>query len=87
MHGRARCLPELATELIDRLREIRHDIASLDDFEASLSGHVRLLQDAPAGLISIERNEVVKVLTVASFVGVRPRARGRHLRIELQKHA
>lgn len=55
-----------------RLEALRHDIASLDEFEISLSGRVQLLQDAASGLISIEQNEVVKVLTVVSVVGVPP---------------
>jgi magnesium transporter len=67
-----RCIPKLAPDLIDRLQAIRHDISSLDEFEASLSGRIQLLQDAATGLISIEQNDVVKVLTVASVVGVPP---------------
>lgn len=67
-----RCVPKLAPDLTDRLQAIRHDIASLDEFEASLSGRIQLLQDAATGLISIEQNDVVKVLTVASVVGVPP---------------
>jgi magnesium transporter len=67
-----RCMPKLSSDLIDRLQAIRHDISSLDEFEASLSGRIQLLQDAATGLISIEQNDVVKVLTVASVVGVPP---------------
>lgn len=67
-----RCVPKLAPDMIDRLQAIGHDIASLDEFEGSLSGRIQLLQDAATGLISIEQNDVVKVLTVASVVGVPP---------------
>lgn len=67
-----RCVPKLAADLVDRLQAIGHDIASLDEFEASLSGRIQLLQDAATGLISIEQNDVVKILTVASVVGGPP---------------
>lgn len=67
-----RCVPKLSPNLVERLQAIGHDIASLDEFESSLSGRIQLLQDAATGLISIEQNDVVKVLTVASVVGVPP---------------
>ena len=67
-----RCTPRIEDDVRDRLEAIRRDIASLDEFENSLSGRVQLLQDAASGFISIEQNDVVKVLTVASVVGVPP---------------
>jgi magnesium transporter len=67
-----RCQPQIETEIRERLEAVRHDIASLDEFEASLSARVQLLQDAATGFISIEQNDVVKLLTVVSVVGVPP---------------
>jgi magnesium transporter len=67
-----RCEGNLADLMPERLAALRHDIASLDEFELSLSSRIQLLQDSAAGFISIEQNEVVKVLTVASVVGVPP---------------
>lgn len=67
-----RCPTTLPEEITDRLAAIAHDITSLDEFENSLSGRIQLLQDAATGLISIEQNDVVKVLTVASVVGIPP---------------
>jgi magnesium transporter len=67
-----RCSPKLPQPILDRLGAVSHDIASLDEFEVSLTGRVQLLQDAATGLISIEQNDVVKVLTVASVVGIPP---------------
>lgn len=58
--------------LVTRLQAAIHDIASLDEFEASLSARTQFLQDAANSLISIEQNDVVKVLTVASVVGIPP---------------
>ncbi|WP_159978888.1 MULTISPECIES: magnesium transporter CorA family protein [unclassified Novosphingobium] len=67
-----RCTPKLDEAVRDRFDAIRHDIASLDEFETSLSGRIQLLQDAATAFISIEQNDVVKVLTVASVVGIPP---------------
>ncbi|WP_157218523.1 CorA family divalent cation transporter [Flavisphingomonas formosensis] len=67
-----RCQPKIEEALRERFSAVRHDIVSLDEFETSLSGRVQLLQDAAAGFISIEQNDVVKVLTVVSVVGVPP---------------
>jgi len=47
-------------------------IESLDEFESSLSGRVQFLLDAAVGFISMEQNDVVKVLTVVSVAGVPP---------------
>ncbi|MGY2733386.1 CorA family divalent cation transporter [Sphingomonas sp. UYP23] len=67
-----RCTPAIEAPIRERLEAVQHDIASLDEFEASLSARIQLLQDAAAGFISIEQNDVVKVLTVVSVVGVPP---------------
>jgi len=67
-----RCEPRIEDGLRDRLAAVRHDIDSLDEFETSLTGRVQLLLDAATGFISIEQNEVVKVLTVVSVAGVPP---------------
>ena len=55
-----------------RLAGVRADIASLEQFEENLLSRVQLLQDAATAFISIEQNDVVKVLTIASVVGVPP---------------
>jgi len=67
-----RCEPRIENDLRERLASVRHDIESLDEFESSLTGRVQLLLDAATGFISIEQNEVVKVLTVVSVAGVPP---------------
>jgi len=67
-----RCPAEIGEEIHERLDSIRKDIASLDEFETSLANRAQLLQDAATGFISIEQNDVVKVLTVASVAGVPP---------------
>ncbi|WJT00653.1 magnesium transporter CorA family protein [Novosphingobium humi] len=67
-----RCKDHLDEGLSVRLQSVIHDIGSLDEFEMSLSARTQFLQDAANSLISIEQNDVVKVLTVASVVGIPP---------------
>jgi magnesium transporter len=67
-----RCEPRFPDGLRDRLEAVKHDIESLDEFETSLTGRVQLLIDAATAFISIEQNDVVKVLTVVSVAGVPP---------------
>lgn len=55
-----------------RMKAIRADVASLTDYEAHLAGEVQFLLDATLGFISIEQNQIVKTLTIASVVGVPP---------------
>lgn len=55
-----------------RFETIRRDIESLDEFETRLSENVQFLLDAALGLINIEQNNVFRVLTVVSVVGVPP---------------
>ena len=57
---------------LTRVSAVRADIASLNDYQAHLSGKVQFLLDATLGFISIEQNEIVKTLTVVSVVGVPP---------------
>jgi magnesium transporter len=59
-------------EARERLAAVRADVASLEQFEDNLLSRVQLLQDAASAFISIEQNEVVKVLTVASVAGIPP---------------
>jgi magnesium transporter len=55
-----------------RLKAIRSDVASLADYQAHLSGKAQFLLDATLGFINIEQNDIVKILTVASVVGIPP---------------
>jgi magnesium transporter len=56
----------------DRLAGVRADIASLEQYEENLLSRIQLLQDAATAFISIEQNDVVKVLTIASVAGIPP---------------
>jgi magnesium transporter len=62
----------IAPPCIERLQAVRADIASLEQYEENLLSRIQLLQDAATAFISIEQNDVVKVLTIASVVGIPP---------------
>jgi magnesium transporter len=55
-----------------RLETVRHDLASLSDYDAHLVNKVQLLLDATLGLINVEQNDIFKVLTIVSVVGIPP---------------
>ncbi|HVC55341.1 MAG TPA: magnesium transporter CorA family protein [Stellaceae bacterium] len=65
----ATCLPDTVRP---RLETMRHDIISLSDYDAHLVNKVQLLLDATLGLINVEQNDIIKVLTIVSVVGVPP---------------
>jgi magnesium transporter len=60
------------SDLSARMHSVSSDVASLVQFTEGLVSRVQLLQDAAAGIINIDQNEVMKVLTVASVVGIPP---------------
>ena len=55
-----------------RLASLTADIISLNDYEAHLSNKSQFLLDAMVGLISIAQNDIFKVLTIVSIVGIPP---------------
>lgn len=66
------CRDWVAQEVANRLHIVSSDIASLVQFTEGLVNRVQLLQDAASGIINIDQNEVMKVLTIASVVGIPP---------------
>jgi magnesium transporter len=64
--------PWLRPELKTRMATVRHDVASLNDYEQQLNSKISFLLDAVLGFINIEQNNTVKVLTIASVVGIPP---------------
>lgn len=59
-------------ELKSRLKSARQDLTSLVDFESHLSGKTQFLLDAVLGFINTEQNDIFKVLTIVSVVGIPP---------------
>jgi magnesium transporter len=55
-----------------RLEAVSKDVASLGDYESRLSDKIQLLLDAVLGFINIEQNDLFKILTIVSVVGVPP---------------
>ena len=59
-------------EFESRLGAVATDVASLNDYQAHLSNKVQFLLDAVLGFITIEQNDLFKVLTIVSVVGIPP---------------
>ncbi len=78
--GIARIVPFVATHGTDwlpvdikpRLETVRLDVVSLSDYDMHIVTKVQLLLDATLGLINIEQNNIIKVLTIVSVVGIPP---------------
>jgi magnesium transporter len=62
----------IGPDVDSRMQSVHTDIASLEQYEENLLSRVQMLQDAANAFISIEQNDVVKVLTIASVVGIPP---------------
>jgi magnesium transporter len=78
--GAARMLPYveataaewLPKELAPRLVTLRQDIASVSDFDTHLNDKLQFMLDATLGFINIAQNNVMKVMAIASVVGIPP---------------
>ena len=55
-----------------RLESVKKDVTSLSDYESRLSDKIQLLLDATLGFINIQQNDLFKILTIVSVVGVPP---------------
>jgi len=55
-----------------RLEAVVKDLASLNDYETHLSDKVQFLLDAILGFITIQQNDLFKILTIVSVVGIPP---------------
>ena len=62
----------LPTELRPKLTTLRDDTASISDFDNHLTDKLQFLLDATLGFINIAQNDVMKVMTIASVVGIPP---------------
>jgi magnesium transporter len=64
--------PWIDRTMRDRIKSLRQDVASLADYDGHLNGKMQFLLDATLGLINNTQNNIIKVLTVVSVVGVPP---------------
>ena len=55
-----------------RMASLTQDLASLSDYDDQLFNKVQFLLDALVGLIGIAQNDIFKVLTIVSIVGIPP---------------
>jgi magnesium transporter len=62
----------ITPEMQARLEAVHKDVLSLNDYESQLSNKVQFLLDAILGFISIQQNDLFKVLTIVSVVGIPP---------------
>jgi magnesium transporter len=80
LHGVGRIVPYvsalaadwLPAEIKPRLETVRQDVLSLSDYDGHIVNKVQLLLDATLGLINVEQNNIIKVLTIVSVVGIPP---------------
>jgi magnesium transporter len=80
LHGLGRIVPYVTTlagewlpaEAKPKFETLRQDVLSLSDYEAHIANKVQLLLDATLGLINVEQNNIIKVLTIVSVVGIPP---------------
>jgi magnesium transporter len=55
-----------------RLVSLRNDVSALSEYEEHLASKTQFVLDAIVGLISIAQNDIFKVLTIVSIVGIPP---------------
>lgn len=55
-----------------RISSLKQDVTSLNDYEVHLSDKVQFLLDALVGMIGIAQNDIFKILTIVSIVGIPP---------------
>lgn len=60
--------PKLRT----RLKTLDRDVRSLSDYDKQVTDKVQFLLDATLGFINIEQNNGIRVVTVASIIGIAP---------------
>lgn len=78
--GASRIAPYVRTSAEDwlpkglsgRLSTLRRDVGSVSDFDTHLNDKLQFLLDATLGFINIAQNNVMKVMAIASVVGIPP---------------
>ena len=78
--GMSRMLPFVTTEAASylspdekaKIKSLTRDIGSLNEYERSQTDRIQFLLDATLGLTNIEQNNIFRILTVVSVVGIPP---------------
>jgi magnesium transporter len=68
----ANAAPYLEAGMRAKLKSLQRDITSLSEFERSLTDKIQFLLDATLGLTNINQNDVFRILTVVSVIGIPP---------------
>jgi magnesium transporter len=64
--------PQLESGNRAKFKNLERDVKSLNDYETHLAEKIQLLLDAIVGLTNIEQNNIFRILTVVSVVGIPP---------------
>ena len=62
----------LSSETKERLDSLKQDVTSLNEYETHLTDKTQFLLDTTLGLANIDQNNVFRVLTVVSVIGIPP---------------
>ncbi|MDQ6868997.1 MAG: magnesium transporter CorA family protein [Pseudomonadota bacterium] len=68
----ANAAPYLEAGIRTKLESLQRDIASLNDYETHLTDKIQFLLDATLGLTNIDQNNIFRILTVVSVIGIPP---------------
>jgi len=68
----ANAAPYLEAGIRAKLKSLQRDIDSLNDYETHLTDKIHFLLDATLGLTNIEQNNIFRILTVVSVIGIPP---------------
>jgi magnesium transporter len=68
----ANAAPNLEAGMRAKLKSLQRDIASLNDYETHLTDKIQFLLDATLGLTNIDQNNIFRILTVVSVIGIPP---------------
>ena len=78
--GLSRMIPYVVSEGADfvsaearaKLKSVSRDLSSLNDYEKHQSDKIQFLLDATLGMINVDQNNIFKILTLVSVVGIPP---------------
>ncbi|MBV8848271.1 MAG: magnesium transporter CorA family protein [Methylobacteriaceae bacterium] len=62
----------ISSDAKQRLAVIKQDVSSLDDYKTHLTDKIQFLLDATLGLTNIDQNNIFRILTIVSVVGIPP---------------
>ncbi|MDQ6702081.1 MAG: magnesium transporter CorA family protein [Pseudomonadota bacterium] len=68
----ANATPYLEADIRAKFKSLQRDIASLNDYETHLTDKIQFLLDATLGLTNIDQNNIFRILTVVSVIGIPP---------------